>query len=166
MLGLSNSALDKFWTAFLTLNIPIIAFDCIHLFPKAVTPQPVLDLHHWYLDTMKDPLFVKADPWFVSFSTLELFYMLPIVLLSRYLIGKRDPRAALTMLIYGSTGLYSTIPCIVEFAYDKVLTDMEKATLIGSYMSFIFIYGAMIWDSSARINQALVKSGASSKKRQ
>lgn len=43
------------------------------------------------------------------------------------------------MLIYGTTGLYSTIPCLAEFFYEATLSEQERWMLIGAYAPFIFI---------------------------
>ena len=94
---LSARPLDAIYIVWFALHLLVMFnVDLVPSYPPSLTPQYLLDLRQWYIETHHDRFFVDPPAWFSLFMWMELIYHVPLSLWAIPALMRGRPEPAMT----------------------------------------------------------------------
>ncbi|EGX52534.1 hypothetical protein AOL_s00043g28 [Orbilia oligospora ATCC 24927] len=140
---ISKRPLDFFYRSVFSLILIIaIVADCSPLYPEALRPEFVNQMHKFQFETFKDPFFNPKihRPWFESLVGLELFVLVPLNAWLLWGWTVDHPLVPVNMIVYAYHMFVTTIPCLAEMYH-----EFSRGALSGTEVSILFsMYGPFV----------------------
>ncbi|KAF3274048.1 hypothetical protein TWF970_008248 [Orbilia oligospora] len=158
---ISKRPLDFFYRSVFSLILIIaIVADCSPLYPEALRPEFVNQMHKFQFETFKDPFFNPKihRPWFESLVGLELFVLVPLNAWLLWGWTVDHPLVPVNMIVYAYHMFVTTIPCLAEMYHEfsrGALSGTEVSILFSMYGPFVALPLYMVFDAHQRISQKL-----------
>lgn len=128
--------------------------DLVPFYPEALTPQFMLNIRMFYVETYHDKFFTHPPAWFNMYLWMELLYHTPLsvwavgaLMRSKSATGRPlavplmessdDPKLPLHLLIYAIQTAITTSTCIADYLSWSDFSNSEKIELGKLYVPYL-----------------------------
>ncbi|KXL44651.1 hypothetical protein M433DRAFT_155571 [Acidomyces richmondensis BFW] len=147
---------DLCYLLFFVIHIPIMySVDLVSFYPEALTPQFMLNIRKFYIETYHDRFFTQPPAWFNMYMWMELLYHTPLSVWAIGALIRNDPKVPINLLIYAIQTAITTSTCIADYLSWSDFSNSEKFELGKLYVPYLALSLFMGVDMYGRLNVLL-----------